>query len=188
MDTKHVDQAPPSAPADKGAKEKNLEQLAAARAKAKAKRIEKEKRLEKLEEAFEARTIEPKAPVEAAPSKPAKRKAPVQEDSSSSEDEEPQAKRKPVVVTKQPAPKPEPEGPSFLDEVKKTALIGALSLASFYVANSYSKRKEAPAAPPEVAAPELTTVQFPKPAPKPQAAPFARPEPKTPVGKSGFFR
>jgi hypothetical protein len=195
MDSKHTQEEPqasPAVPPDQTLKAKNLAQLADARAKAKAKRLEKERRLEALEQ----RLAEPKAPavVLAEPvAQPVKRAPkPVQEDSSSEEEQEPAPKRRPVVVTKQPAPKKEPEGPSFMDEVKKTAIIGALSLASFYVANSYSKRKGAEAPQQAVAdtSPEISTMPFPKPTAKPSAtaAPFSRPEPKIAVGKSGFFR
>lgn len=190
---------PPVAPEKEAQKAKNLAQLAEARQKAKAKRAEREKRLQMLEQRLE----EPKAAQEEPKAEPPKwvekRKPEKVVESSESEDSgedtkhvETPTKRTPKIVTRQPAVKSaeeEDSGPSFFGELQKTAIVGALSLASFYVANTWNNKRKAAAQPTQDTVPDLSTIPFPRPVPKQTQQPaFVRPEVKIPVGKSGFFR
>ena len=107
------------------------------------------------------------------------------------EDTEPDEPPKKQVVTKQPLEEDEDSTPSFADEVKKVALMGALSLASFLVARKFNHATPKPMTPPPPAkrpAPQPTD-GFIAPPPKRRIEQhFAIPEPKTPVGSSGFFQ
>ena len=160
---------------------KNAQQLAEARIKKAQKKREQEeerkadkKRLAELEERLTQSAL-------------AKKEA----DSSDTEpDTEPPKKQ---VVTKQPLEEDEDSTPSFADEVKKVALMGALSLASFLVAKKFSPPPKptttANSAPPaKRPAPQQTDGFIAPPTKRPAPQPFAVPEPKTPVGSSGFFR
>lgn len=164
-------------------KQKNLEQLAIAREKAaqkkKEKKIEAEQTKQKLAELEARLTKQALAKVEA--------------DSSDEED-----KHEKHVVTKQPvATEESTQGPSLLDEIKKTFLLGSLGIASFLVAQRYSVKK--PAVVPQV------PVATKRPAPQPTDGFIAPPQtkrrmvtpvplfsdsqiPRSPVGASGFFQ
>lgn len=196
--TPAVTQESPRTPAQLEKKEKHLAQLAEARSQAKKKRAEREKRLCSLEQRISA-TTPPQPPPQQTPKTPPP-KMPVlvenDEDSSSDEDQSPPPpKKKPCVVTRQPVPQPSSdEGPSFANECKKTALIGLLSLASFYVANRYAKTASqkttvVPATNDDTpsAIPEQLTQPFPTRA-RPPVPVFRAEAPKVPVGKSGFFK
>ena len=170
-------------------KQKNVQQLAEARLKKaqKKKELDEErqadkKRLAELEQRLTQQAV-----------------AKVEADSSSSSDTEPdELPKKTTVVTKQPPLETDDEDlqPSFADEVKKVALMGALSLASFLVARKFNSSNT-------TSKPNVATPPTPKPAkrPAPQPTdgfiqppakrhiqPFAVPLPKTPVGTSGFFK
>lgn len=157
---------------------KQHQQLAEARIKKAQKKKEQEeerqadkKRLAELEERLTQSAL-------------AKKEA----DSSDTEPDEPPKKQ---VVTKQPLEEDEDSAPSFADEVKKVALMGALSLASFLVARKFNHATPKPMTPPPPAkrpAPQPTDGFIAPPPKRRIEQPFAVPEPKTPVGSSGFFQ
>lgn len=159
--------------------EEQLKQLADAREKAKRKRQETQERLKQLEEKLET-AVEPKRPVQKV--KPATVVETELEESESEEEVKPASKKSkpaPRVIVKEAeevkvaATNSEP---SFMTELAKSALVGSLGLASWYVANFYGRKAAAPKA-------EDSTFQ----APVNQPSVFNQPALKTPVGRSGFF-
>lgn len=171
-------------------KQKNVQQLAEARIKKaqKKKELDEErqadkKRLAELEQRLTQQAV-----------------AKVEADSSSDTEPDEPPKKTTTVVTKQPPLETDDEDlqPSFADEVKKVALMGALSLASFLVARKFNSSNTTTSKP-NVATPPSTPKPAKRPAPQPtdgfiqppakrHIQPFAVPLPKTPVGTSGFFQ
>lgn len=157
---------------------KNAQQLAEARIK----KAQKKKEQEEERQADKKRLAELEARL--TQSALAKKEA----DSSDTEPDEPPTKQ---IVTKQPLEEAEDSTPSFANEVKKVALMGALSLASFLVAKKFSPPPKPTSAPPPPAkrpAPQQTDGFIAPPTKRHAPQPFVAPEPKTPVGSSGFFR
>ena len=159
---------------------KNVQQLAEARVKKAQKKKEQEE--ERLADKKRLAELEARLTQSALAKKEA--------DSSDTEPDEPPTTKQ--VVTKQPLEEAEDSTPSFANEVKKVAIMGALSLASFLVAKKFSPPpKPTPAPPPPLSkrpAPQQTDGFISPPAKRHAPQPFAVPEPKTPVGSSGFFR
>lgn len=156
---------------------KNAQQLAEARIK----KAQKKKEQEEERQADKKRLAELEARL--TQSALAKKEA----DSSDTEPDEPPTKQ---IVTK-PLEEAEDSTPSFANEVKKVALMGALSLASFLVAKKFSpppKPTPAPPPPSKRPAPQQTDGFIAPPTKRHAPQNFAAPEPKTPVGSSGFFR
>lgn len=154
---------------------KNVQQLAEARIK----KAQKKREQEEERQADKKRLAE----LEARLTQTAKKEA----DSSDTEPDEPPTKQ---IVTK-PLEEAEDSTPSFANEVKKVALMGALSLASFLVAKKFSpppKPTPAPPPPSKRPAPQQTDGFIAPPTKRHAPQNFAAPEPKTPVGSSGFFR
>ena len=160
---------------EKSKNEKRIAQLAEARLKKAQKKAQDEEerkrdkqRLQELETRLTQSAI-----------------AKVEADSSDTEPDEPPKKH---VVTKQP--QEEVEGPSLMDEIKKNVLLAGLGVASFLVARKYAaKPAVAPPVPAKRPAPSPTD-GFIAPQPKRRIIPnaqFSAPEPRTPVGNSGFF-
>lgn len=168
---------------EKPKKEKRIAQLAEARQKKAQKKAQDaeerqrdKKRLEELEQRLTQSAI-------------AKKEA---SDSDTEPDEPPQKKQ---VVTKQESTQ-EVEGPSLMDEIKKNFILAGLGVGSFLVARYYSAKPSAPAianspAPAKRPAPSATDGFIAPPPTKRRIVPnvqFSVPEPKTPVGTSGFFQ
>lgn len=158
---------------------KNFQQLAEARVKKAQKKKEQEE--ERLADKKRLAELEARLTQSALAKKEA--------DSSDTEPDEPPTKQ---VVTKQPLEEAEDSTPSFANEVKKVALMGALSLASFLVAKKFSPPPKpttsAPPPPSKRPAPQQTDGFIAPPTKRHAPQPFAVPEAKTPVGSSGFFR
>lgn len=158
---------------------KNAQQLAEARIK----KAQKKKEQEEERQADKKRLAELEARL--TQSALAKKEA----DSSDTEPDEPPTKQ--VVTKPLPVTENDDESPSFANEVKKVALMGALSLASFLVAKKFSPPPKPTSAPPPPAkrpAPQQTDGFIAPPTKRHAPQPFVAPEPKTPVGSSGFFR
>lgn len=165
-------------------KQKNLEQLAIAREKAaqkkKEKKIEAEQTKAKLAELEARLTKQALAKVEA---------------DTSSEDEETKHEKHVVTKVKETEPVSDDNGPSLLNEIKKTFLLGGLGIASFLVAQRYSQKPAViPHSPMPAKRPAPTQSDF--IAPQPTKRRVVPPVPlfsettntKTPVGASGFFQ
>ena len=155
-------------------KTKNLEQLKLAREKATEK-----KRLKQIEAENTKRKL---AELEA------RLKAVAKVEADQDTEDEPEPKKQ--IVTRQPEQQPE-QGPSLLNEIKKTILLSGLGIASFLVAQRYNKptpsvtpQTPTPTKRPAPSAQDGFIVPPPK---KRQVDVFQMPQPKNPVGQSGFF-
>ena len=161
---------------EKSKNEKRLAQLAEARIKKAQKKAhdaeERQKDKQRLQE-LETRLTQ---------------SAIAKKEADSDTDDEPPKKQ---VVTKQPESTQEVEGPSLMDEIKKNFILAGLGVGSFLVARYYSA-KPAVASPPAPAKRPLPspTDGFIAPPAKRRIIPdaqFSAPDPRKPVGSSGFF-
>ena len=175
-------------------KEKNKQQLAEARERLRVKKLQEiEERLTLQPTVKRAHEENKRDPDEAPAKKHKKHTAPVLSSSDSEEAEDLRKAPKVVTRVRQETLSATPVAPSFGKEVAKTLLFGGLSLAGFLLAQKFglnattagtqTQTKPQPQQPAQQQQPQQTRPDFMSPTP----LQFAKPDPKTPVGKSGFY-
>ena len=156
-------------------KQAHLKQLADAREKARLKRKQNEERMALMEKQLAQQEAPKPQPVVAIP----------ETTDDEVEIKEPVVKKPRVVVREKQVVPVADEAPSLSRELLKTAIVGMFTVGSFYFANIHFRRPT----PKPVALQQQEQQPFSAPfiAP-PRPSFFARPEPRVPVGSSGFWR